>query len=1044
LNSTSFHIYNASAGSGKTYALVKDYLKVLFKSNAFAPYKHILGITFTNKAAGEMKARIIKALREFASQSNLDDPSDMFKDLHKELDLSPEALQKKSQSILNSIVHNYAAFDISTIDRFTQKLIRAFALDLSLSMNFEVELDTETLLNEAVDRLISKAGSHPELTKILVDFAIEKADDDKSWDISLDFYKIAKLLVRENDIPFLEGLKTKTLEDFKGLNRLLKERIKASEQSVTSDARRALVLISECGLEFTDFSRSSLPKHFEKLQAKRFDTGFDLNWQQDLMNGKPLYPGRISPDISAIIDEIQPQLSLLFTNTKTHVFRIKFLRNIYKNGTLLSLLNSILAELQAIKEERNIILISEFNSIVGREIQGQPAPFIYERIGERFHHYFIDEFQDTSVLQWQNLIPLLDNSLSAENGSALLVGDAKQAIYRWRGGNPEQFIGLCNDDNPFQIEKKVLSLPRNFRSHKAIIGFNNSFFSHLSSFAFRKEPHAALYRQSPQKGTKNEEGYVSLNFLNLIVGDDRDELFPEKVFEIISKCLDKGFRLKDLCILVRKKKEGIAIADYLNNKGIDIVSSETLLVTRSPQVRFVIDLLAYIVEPNNKILKSKVLTYLRENALDISDGHAFYRDFIDVEIDSFFSSLKAFGISFDYRESLQLSLYEIVETILHSFDLAIAHDAYIQFFLDFVLDYSLKQRSSLSDFIVHFNSKKDDLSIISPEEKDAVKIMTIHKSKGLEFPVVIFPYADLDIYKEVEPKVWFPLEASNYKGFTHVLLSYNNDVENFAETGKQIHNDHKAELELDNINLLYVALTRAVEQLHIIGSKQIDNKGNENLRSFSGLFINYLKAMGLWNDQLDLYAFGNPERSSEIEAPVKRSVEQQHYIINPRKNQNLKILTKAGYLWDTKQEQAIEKGNLIHLIMSRIKTKIDIDITLNTFLASGTIHKAQLEELKDIVFSIVDHPELAEYFKSAFNIYNERDIITMDNVLLRPDRLVINDNSEVVIMDYKTGRPENKHMEQLHRYEKSLNDMGYTVIKKILIYINDVIETKIA
>lgn len=454
MNSTPFHIYNASAGSGKTYTLVKEYLKVLFTSNAYSPYKHILGITFTNKAVGEMKARIIEALKEFASETILDDPDDMFTSLCDELDLSPKELQRKSYFILNSIVHNYAAFDISTIDKFTQKLIRTFAYDLSLSMNFDVELDTDGLLNEAVDRLIARAGTNTDLTKVLVDFAIEKADDDKSWDISLDFYKIAKLLVRENDIPYLEKLKDRSLQDFNDFNRLLKEKIRATEKAIVEKAQNALDLISECGLEIHDFTRGSLPKHFEKLNARYFDISFSSKWQSDLVEGNRLYPGRVTTDIAGIIDEIQPQLSAFFTASKTKVFNSKLLRNIYRNSTLLSLLNSILMELEALKEEDNIVLISEFNSIISNEIKSQPAPFIYERIGERFHHYFIDEFQDTSVLQWQNLIPLLANSLSAENGSALLVGDAKQAIYRWRGGKPEQFIGLCNEENPFQIEKR--------------------------------------------------------------------------------------------------------------------------------------------------------------------------------------------------------------------------------------------------------------------------------------------------------------------------------------------------------------------------------------------------------------------------------------------------------------------------------------------------------------------------------------------------------------------------------------------------------------
>jgi len=256
LNSATFHIYNASAGSGKTYTLVKEYLKVLFSSTAKDAYKRMLAITFTNKAVSEMKTRIIATLKRFSSENILENPDSMFIEICNELSIQGKALQIKSKIILNSIIHNYAAFDISTIDKFTHKLIRSFAHDLRLSMNFEVELDTDALLNEAVDRLIAKAGSDNILTKTLIDFAIEKTDDDKSWDVSLDFYKIAKLLLNENDIPFIESLKDRSLEDFSSLNILLKEKIKQVETAIVKESKKAMALILEPGLDFNDFSRS--------------------------------------------------------------------------------------------------------------------------------------------------------------------------------------------------------------------------------------------------------------------------------------------------------------------------------------------------------------------------------------------------------------------------------------------------------------------------------------------------------------------------------------------------------------------------------------------------------------------------------------------------------------------------------------------------------------------------------------------------------------------------------------------------------------------
>ena len=1015
----------------------------MFTSSAKYPYKNILAITFTNKAVSEMKRRIIETLKEFSSEDIFVTPNSMFEAICKELSIQPKSLHNKSKKLLNSIVHNYAAFDISTIDKFTQKLIRTFAYDLKLPVNFGVELDTETLLNKAVDNLIAKAGSDKELTKTLIDFAIEKADDDKSWDVSLDFYKIAKLLVNENDIPFIKTLKNKSLEDFKTFKTDLTKKILDCEKVIVEKAQSIITLIEECGLEFNDFSRSSLPKHFENLFNKNFDIKFDLNWQIDLIEGNTLYPKRVTKDIASTITEIQPHIASTFNETKQEVFQLKFFNALIKNITPLSVLNSINKELDAIKKDQNVILISEFNSIISNEIKEQPAPFIYERIGEKFRHYFIDEFQDTSVLQWDNLIPLLNNSLSGENGSVMLVGDAKQAIYRWRGGKAEQFIDLYNGVvNPFFIKPKIENLPFNYRSFKSIVDFNNNFFLHISNFAFCKNDYEKLYSKSKQNASIKEEGFVNITFLDLNNDEGRDEAYSQKVLETIENCLNNNFQLKDICVLVRKKKEGVAIADYLNSQGIDIISSETLLLSRSPEVEFINNVLKYVLEPHNNEIKILVLNYLAEHKLNITNKHLFYSSNINLDINSFFEALSKLGIAFNFNEVLQLPIYDAVETIIYSFNLVEESDAYLQFYLDFVLDYSQKFHSNLSEFIDYYGSKKDSLSIVSPQEKNAIQIMTIHKSKGLEFPVVIFPYSDLNIYREREPKEWFPLEATNYNGFSYSLLNYSKDFENFGEIGQHIYAKHQAELELDNINLLYVALTRPIEQLYIISSKQRDKKGGENLKLFSGLFINYLKHIGIWSDSIASYSFGKQMKTSKTKENDKLSVEQECFISTPKKEHNIKIVTNSGYLWDTAQQEAIEKGNLIHYIMSQIKTKMDIDITFSKCLTSGIINTIQEKELKQIVMKIVEHPVLLNYFNSDNTIYNERDIITKEGTTLRPDRLVVNAKNEAVIIDYKSGQHNKKYAQQLQTYQDALEGMNYVVTKKILIYTNDNLEIK--
>jgi len=1043
--SSAFSIYNASAGSGKTFAVVKNYLKILLQSKHPLAFKTILALTFTNKAVGEMKERILEMLKEFSIPNIVENPNDMFKILVEELEMQPEVLHEKSKTILKYIIHNYASFDISTIDKFNHKLIRTFAYDLNLPLNFEVELDTIEVLNKAVEKLIDKAGTDNELTKVLVDFAIEKTDEDKSWDITYDFNATAKLLTNENEIPFIQTLKGKSLEDFKTLKSQVVMRIKSLEMDVADIAQKTLELIVNLGLQFEDFSNSYLPKYFQKLIDGNLDVNFNLKWQLDLTGEGVLYPKRVSEDVAALINSIQPKLALYFNETKTQILEYKFLKNVYKNITPLSVLYEIQKTLQELKEEDNIVLISEFNSIISNEINKQPVPFIYERIGEKFKHYFIDEFQDTSVLQWTNLLPLVENALSGENlrgerGSTMIVGDAKQAIYRWRGGKAEQFIDLYNEENSFYNGKEIHNLPTNFRSSKAIVNFNNAFFKHISGFAFSNPEHQNIFENCYQNTNSEKEGFVEFSFLNPVT-DDRDLLNCEKVLHTINKAKSYGYNLGDICIITRRTKEGIELAEFLSDQNIPIVSSETLMLKNAPEVNFIVNLMTLANQPKNDQLKVEILTYLAEDQLDIKDKHEFYSAHVHLEVIPLFKALESFGFNFNIGIFMMAPLYEAVETIIRAFNLNKTSNAYLQFFLDEVLEYSLKDQSDFVGFLNYWMLKKDKLSIVSPPSDNAVQIMTIHKSKGLEFPIVIFPYANQDIYFDMNPKTWFPVDENQFNGFPFVYVNLNKDLEEYSALGHEIYNDYKSKLELDSINLLYVVLTRALDKLYIISEYDLDKSGNEKLKLFSGLFINYLKSIKLWTpDQLE-YSFGN-SNTSAVSVKKNKTIVQTQFISTSRQEHNLNIVTNAGQLWDTSQVEAIEKGNLIHFILSQIKTENDIDFVFEQLTSTGEINSKQKTALKSIVQAIISHDKLKSYFKPNLTIYNEKDIFTTQGQIVRPDRIVVNSDNEVVILDYKTGAPDAKHQQQLQHYLDVIEEMNFKVIKKILVYINNDIHIK--
>ena len=1041
MSASTFNIYNASAGSGKTFTLVKDYLKIVLTSKEFLPHRHVLAITFTNKAVDEMKTRIVEALMTFAAPSVLSQSDPLFEQVVSELGSSPKEIHLKSKQLLSKILHNYAAFDISTIDKFTQKLIRTFAFDLKLPMNFEVELDTDLLLQKAVSRLLSKAGKDKALTKVLVEFAIEKADNDKSWNIALDLAKTAKLLTRETDAPFLEELSQRSLQEFGALKSTLTKDISETETQVVELSTQILDVITASDIEFSDFTRGSLPKHFQALVSKKFDITFASQWQKSIETTS-LYPKKAASHTAAAIDSLRPQLVEAFHKTKEAVYRIRYLKNIRKNTTPLSVLNLINQELKTIKEEENLLMISEFNTIISQQIKDQPAPFIYERIGEKFNHFFIDEFQDTSELQWENLVPLLTNTLAEENGSAMLVGDAKQAIYRWRGGKAEQFINLHNNATVFPFDATLSHLPTNYRSCKQVVDFNNNFFKHLSTVVFSNETYQSLYQSPPQLEFNDKTGNVNISFLEFEKGEDKSLLYAEKVLKIIRSYLDSSedAALKDICVLVRKRKEGVAVANLLSQSNIDIVSSETLLVAQSPQVKLIMSVLEYVHEPSNMEAKLEVINYITSH-LDVGDPHLFRVKCIPLNRSIFFKILEPLGLIFSPKTALQLSIYESVEYIISSFQLAKTSNAYIQFFLDFVLEFTQKPTSSTRQFIDHFNLKKDNLSVVTPKGINAVQIMTVHKSKGLEFPVVIFPFAELDIYKELEPKEWMPMDAS-YAPFSHFLLNYNKDFEAFGPEGATVFKDHQSKLELDNINLLYVALTRAVEQLYVVGNAAVAKNGAENLKTYSGLLINYLKSSGRWEDGTFEYEFGAFEKIDTPKTTKYPTVFQREFISTPKEHLNVSMATNAGYLWDTTQKDALEKGNLIHLLMSKIYTKVDIEITLKDFFNAGVISSIQSDELLSTLDAIVSHPLLASYYSSDVEVYNEREIMTSSGKIIIPDRLVTFKDATAVVIDYKTGDPYDKYEVQLANYSEIIEEMGYKVIKKIIVYINKTLQVK--
>ncbi|WP_299155811.1 UvrD-helicase domain-containing protein [uncultured Tenacibaculum sp.] len=1029
---STFQVYNASAGSGKTFTLVKEYLKVLLNSSDIFRFQKVLAITFTNKAAGEMKERVLENLHDFSEGLE----NDLLKLIIKEIPVEKTVIQERSKKIIEVILQNYSAFSITTIDSFTHKIIKSFAYDLGLSLNFEVEMDAISLLNEAVDILISKIGTDKDLTKLLIDFSLDKADDDKSWDISRELSEFSRILLNEDDTKHFRELANKKLEDFTGLKVKLSKHQKEIKERLQEIGNKGLQIIEEAQLNHKDFYRSMLPNHFVALsQTPEKAKFFEDSKLRERIEENNFYSKSKSDAIKMAIEGVLPDLLNLYMKSEKMYQQHLMNKLVLKSIIPLAVLNYINIELTEIKEENNLRLNAEFNQLISDNIKDQPAPFIYERIGQRFMHYFIDEMQDTSVLQWQNLIPLIDNALSQENANLLLVGDGKQAIYRWRGGKAEQFINLGSEvENPFYIPKEIKTLETNYRSFSEVINFNNSFFQHTANFLQNENYKQLFIEGNKQIVNAKKGGVVSISFLEK-EEEKEDELvkYPQKVLETI-KGLQDDFLLNEICVLVRKRKDGIAVANYLSENGINIISSETLLLQNSTKVNLVINVLQVLQHSNDKETLLEVLYFLHNHLQLKTDRHSFISEFIHQSNEIIFQELKKYGISFELSTFHQLPFYEKVEEIIRSFKLINSSDAYVQFFLDVVLEQQRKG-TSIQEFLEFWEEKKNNLSIVVPESGNAVQIMTIHKSKGLEFPVVIFPY-DLDIYRQLNPKVWLNELPENFKDFKELLVPFNKDLNYLNDRGAEIYRNQREELELDNLNLLYVALTRAVEQLYIITEKRI-SKAGENTNYYSGIFINYLKKIDKWEDEVLEYCFGNKERISKKEEVESLTSIQEAFISTPWQEHNIKMLASASRLWNTEQEKAIKFGNLIHEIMSKIITKADVEKIIKQYTQQGIIDNKESQFIKEDINRIVSHPELEKYYSKEVVVYNEREIVDVDNQIMIPDRLVFNKQGEIIIIDYKTGKPSKSYHQQLLRYERVLKSMNFVVNKKLLIYINE-------
>ncbi|MFO8067995.1 MAG: UvrD-helicase domain-containing protein [Bacteroidales bacterium] len=1073
-----FVVYKSSAGSGKTFTLVKEYLKIVLSDKT--KVKNVLAITFTNAAAAEMKQRIIEALADLSGLKDKKQEEwpqkiiNLKKVIEEEANLTTEQIINNAGDVLSFILHNYGDFAVSTIDSFTYRIIRTFAFDLQIPLNFDIELDSKHLLSQAIDILISRVGNENEelLTKLMLAFMERMTDDEKKLSPEKEILKLAQVIHEEDVNNNIQKIQDIGLDDFLNIQTEIVKRIKAFENDIQDIASKVVSALNKENITDSAFYQKSkgISVYFRNLAAGKITDKITPNsFVEKTINEDNWFSKDASEDEKTSIEFLKPIIIdayfLIREKADNKMPDYLLLKLVNKNIFPLAVLNEVERVLNDIKGENSLLHISDFNKKIAEIVSLQPVPFIYERLGEKYQHYMIDEFQDTSLLQWQNLLPLVENALANANMN-LVVGDCKQAIYRWRGGEVEQFAILPEIPEEikavsrpswefalknYYFEKK---LETNYRSYTEIVNFNNAFFKFIKENVL-PEDLKNIYDGCRQMPLENKQGgYVHLEFVdenNESHDSDKKEITLKRILEIIEELKhDLKHNLSDITILCRSNDEANLTAKYLLEHKIDVISSESLLLSFSADVNFFISFLKLLIRPDDNVAFSEVVNYLAAEGhlAKIENIHDAFK-----ELDVFtlkkirnktihLQKLEAllakndYNLSFNYLK--KLNLWDVCEYIVRLFFSAKDEvSPFIAFFMDAVYDFLDKNPSTIDGFLEWWEDVKNDYSVILPEGVEAVQVKTIHKAKGLQFPVVIYPFAKQKNSSTTVKGFWASLDDSVVPGLNTAYITYETAMQDTCL--EDFYNKEKEKSLLDLLNLVYVAFTRPVEKLFVLSSLPKNEKFKEN--TVPGFLNSFLVDKQLWQEGVKLYTFGqnftgkqNLSKDNDNISP-DFDVALKDYISNDWRN---RIRVKPGVKTLAAGNEAmlaLSRGKLMHKVMENIFYVEDVDFVLNQMLINGEISVEEKQVLYANINGLINSPELSSWFKKGVVVKNEADIMNEKGDFFRPDRVVLAENKTAVI-DYKTGNPSEFYKKQIYRYKELLTRMGYANISAFLVYLD--------
>ena len=1053
-------VYKASAGSGKTFTLAIHYIKQLVEDPT--AYRRILAVTFTNKATAEMKTRILEQL--YGLGYNLPTSESYLNELKKASTLSETEIRQAARRALHNIIHDYNRFRIETIDSFFQTVLRNLARELELGANMTVELNNIDVLSDAVNAMIEKLDRLSPVLSWLLEYIDQRISDDKRWDISSEIKGFGRNILDEGYIEKGEGLRKKLADPtfIPAYRKKLEILRKDVLEQMKSFSQQFFDTLELNRLSPTDLKNGvrGISSYFDKLSKGKLSNDVRNITVENSLASAENWATKTSPKRTEILALATQELIPLLNTAEE--FRMK--NNLIANSCDLSLrylnnlrlLAHIDKELRLQNQQHNRFLLSDTNALLHSLINEGDAAFVYEKIGTSIDTVMIDEFQDTSRMQWENFHLLLEESLAQREGS-LIVGDIKQSIYRWRNGDWKILAGL-NADPTLRIRE--LTLQTNWRSEARIVRFNNALFtSACQTLNQRYEeekgesclPLLNAYSDVCQQTAKqSEKGYVKLTFLT-----DTEELtYTEATLEELAKETDslirQGVRTNDIAILVRKNKVIPAIADYFDkHTPYRIVSDEAFRLDASLAVCMMIDGLRYLTSLEDRIAGARLaVAYQHEILHTCTELNQILQDNIKAYLPS--------GFTEHIPELRLMPLYELLEKLFILFDMEkINHqDAYLCAFYDAVTEYVQQHSSEPTAFIAYWDERLHEKTIPSGEI-EGIRILSIHKSKGLEFHTVLIPFCDWKMENETNNHlIWCQAQADAPEPFNQLdLVPVNYSSAMKESVFNENYWDERLQLWVDNLNLLYVAFTRACKNLIVWG-----RTGNRQKGTVAELLEQTAPLLPIWKKQEETkegipatYSFGerclsetNKEKQTDnplatlpesitvrvesIETPIefKQSNQSADFIQNEDEDEK-------------EQKRYIRQGQLLHRVFASIRTGQELPQALARLTFEGILEsKEQAEQIEKLARWALAHPQVKDWYDGTWDFYNECSIIYTDKAgnfqTRRPDRVMMK-GKKVIVVDFKFGKKKENYNRQVKEYMNLLTSMGYADVKGYLWYV---------